>query len=422
MGNEIERPNIETVAPNLMDETQEEQINKEEEVLKTNETLVNASPLHSTELYLKERYDFRRNIITDKTEWRNLSDKMFFAMSDRDYNSLYRKLEKEGYKTSISNIRALLNSDFVDNYNPFLAYFYSLPRWDEKTDYILQLAKTVKTTEDELWYDCFKRWIVALVGCATDDSITNHTVIVFAGKQGIGKTTWHLNLVPQQLKDYRYSGNIRPNNKDSIIHLSECILINLDELESLNRSELGDLKEMITKSAIRLRRPYGYTNERFHRRASFTGSVNKPQFLTDDTGSRRFLCFDVIEIDYKKSIDLDLVFAQATHLLNTGFKYWFDEDEIKSISSNNEKFQMVTAEEELLLKYFEPVLEETNAEAYTTTDMAKIIIADAKIGLSNAFTNNLGKALNKHRFIRVKRKGVYAYLAKRVAINTGKIY
>jgi predicted P-loop ATPase len=44
--------------------------------------------------------------------------------------------------------------------------------------------------------------------------------------------------MPKQLKEYIFSGTINPNNKDTLIHLAECMLINLDELENLNKTEM----------------------------------------------------------------------------------------------------------------------------------------------------------------------------------------
>lgn len=370
--------------------------------------------LDEVEEFLDKRFVFRRNVVFEKTEMRPIGGKDFKHMTDRDYNSIFRLLQKAGLKLPKDNLRGLLNSDFVAQYNPIRSYMESLPEWDGSTDYIKQLAETVKTTDDPFWHECFKRWMVAMVGCATVDSIINHTVIVFAGKQGLGKTTWHLNLIPDELKDYRYSGTIKPGNKDSMLHLSETMLINLDELESLNKGELGDLKEMITKSHIRVRRPYGYTNEKYIRRASFTGSVNKSEFLTDATGSRRFLCFKVLEIDYLHKVDLSKVYAQAAALLKSGFKYWFDDAEIATISKNNDQYQVLTVEEELLLNYYDRCDDESECLFYTTTELARILTNGTKIGVSNSFVNNLGKALHKHKFDRVKVNSRYVYKVKRL--------
>lgn len=249
---------------------------------------------------------------------------------------------------SANGLRNILLSDYVPMYIPFKNYFHTLPALDG-TDYIQQLAVTVKTTDDPLWHMCFRKWIVALVAGLLIDKVVNHTVIVFIGKQGVCKTTWILNLVPPHLKEYSISGTINPGNKDKLIQLSECMLINLDELENLNRTELGTMKEIITKTSIRIRRPYGYSTETLPRRATFTGSVNNKEFLSDTTGSRRFLCFEVTAIDYQHTIPLDGVYAQAKHLLDNGFKYWFDQAEIEAINRNNEQYRSMSVDEELLL-------------------------------------------------------------------------
>jgi predicted P-loop ATPase len=214
-------------------------------------------------------------------------------MNDFIENSMLRECLKGRIKTNLSSLRNLLYSDFCELFNPFEDYFFNLPTYDEKTDYITELANTITTTKQDLWQQCFKKWLVAMVGCVLDDKVINHTVIVFSGKQGLGKTTWVEKLVPKQLKEYLFSGTINPNNKDTLVQLAECMLINLDELENLNRSEIGSLKEIITKTQIRMRKAYGHNNETMPRRASFAGSVNTAQFLNDSTGSRRFLCFEL---------------------------------------------------------------------------------------------------------------------------------
>ena len=210
-----------------------------------------------------------------------------------------------------------------------------------------------------------------MVACVLDEKQVNQTVIVFSGKQGLGKTTWMEKLMPKQLKEYIFSGTINPNNKDTLIHLAECMLINLDELENLNRSEIGSLKEIITKTHIRMRKAYGHNNENLPRRASFAGSVNTAQFLNDTTGSRRFLCFEVEHIEYTHDIDINKVYAQALQLKEDGFRHWFNQEEIKEINANNEQYQIMSPEEELLLTWFEPAEKDKAQYFFNTTQIAQ---------------------------------------------------
>ena len=381
-------------------------------------------PLAKIETYLTSHYTFRYNIVTSKIEYRptanialchceERSDEAtpFVPLTDYTENSLFRQLLSNNLKCQLSSLRTLLHSDFCPRYDPFADYFNSLSPWDEETDYIHDLADTVQTTNDELWHECFKRWLVASVASVTDHDVVNHTAIIFSGAQGIGKTTWMLNLCPPQLKSYIFSGTINPNNRDTLMQLSECMFINLDELENMTRSEIGTVKEIITKSAIRVRRAYGFHNESLVRRASFMGSVNTTQFLTDTTGSRRFLCFDVRAIDYDLRIDISRVFSQAFAIYKSGFKFWFDPEEAQEINRNNEQFLLYSPEEELLLANFSPVAL-SKAKRFLTSSQIIAEVSEnsaCSLGLNLGSTIRMGLALKKNGFEKRKSNGLHLW-------------
>ncbi|ENA1802871.1 DUF3874 domain-containing protein [Flavobacterium psychrophilum] len=369
------------------------------------------------ENFLSGKYVFRHNIVSGKLEFQYFGKKKWNVMNDFIENSMLRECLKGRIKTNLSSLRNLLYSDFCQLFNPFEDYFYNLPKYDEKTDYITELANTITTTKQELWQQCFKKWLVAMVGCVLDDKVINHTVIVFSGKQGLGKTTWVEKLVPKQLKEYLFSGTINPNNKDTLVQLAECMLINLDELENLNRSEIGSLKEIITKTQIRMRKAYGHNNETMPGRASFAGSVNTAQFLNDSTGSRRFLCFELEGIKYQHDVDINLAFSQALFLFKSGFRFWFDQDEIKSITANNEQYQLHSPEEELLLTWFEPCPKEEATLFLNASQIAAKLADRTKLNLNDATINKLGKALKKHNFIKISKKTGYVYAVKELTYD-----
>lgn len=383
--------------------------------------------IDTIEAYLSTHYQLRFNTVTSKLEIRKNSVALpenvepghsspvtrhpFSPLTDYQENSLLRELLKNNLKCSAALLRSILYSDFSNFYDPFQDYFLHLPLWDGQTDYIQLLAETVNTTSQDLWCKCFKKWLVGSVAAVLEPKTVNHTAIILSGPQGVGKTTWMLNLCPPELNDYIFSGTINPNNKDTLIHLAECLFINMDELENMNRSEIGAFKEIITKSAIRMRRAYGHHIEAFTRRASFMGSVNSSQFLTDSTGSRRFLCFEILSIDYQHTIDLQMVYAQAYDLFQQGFKFYFDKDEITAIAEANEQFQINTVEEELLLTYFEKV---ALSEATTFLSSAQILNriterAHVNIATSPGAVIRLGKALKKYNFEKRKSHGLFIW-------------
>ena len=364
------------------------------------------------ETFLDYRYNFRYNIVTGKLEYKTIKVNLWKPITDFVENSILREILKAKVKCNINTLRNLLHSDYCLQYDPFWDYFQNLEENKDEVDYINQLANTVKTIKQELWQICFKKWFVAMVACVTNEKAINQTVIVFSGKQGVGKTTWIERLIPKELKEYMFSGTINPNNKDTLIHLAECMLINLDELENLNRTEIGTLKELITKTHIRIRKAYGHNNETLPRRASFAGSVNTAQFLNDTTGSRRFLCFEVEHIEYTHNIDINRVYAQAIGLYKNGFRYWFNQEEIKEIDLNNEQYQIRSPEEELLLTWFDRADRETANNFLNTTQIAAKLADKAKLNVTDGTVMKLGKALKKYGYLRLSKKNGYVYAVK----------
>jgi len=394
-----------------------------------------ASGIRSIEAYLSTRYEFRYNIVTSKVEykkrdilssiqdpasgiedqssgiWHPASGISFTPLTDYIENSLFRELLTNSLKCQLSTLRSLLLSNFCPRFDPFIEYFNTLPPWDKTSDYIRDLADTIQTTNDLLWQVCFKRWLVASVASVMDPGVVNHTAIIFSGPQGIGKTTWLLNLCPSVLKEYIFSGTINPNNRDTLVQISECMFINLDELENMNRAEIGTVKEIITKSAIRVRRPYGHHAESLVRRASFMGSVNTMQFLTDTTGSRRFLCFEVLTIDYLHQVDIDRVYAHALALYREGYQFWFDPEEAREIHQSNEQFLVSSPEEELLLAHFSPV-SVSKARRFLTASQIISEVSESSacnLNLNPGSIIRMGLALKKNGFEKKDSNGLHLW-------------
>jgi len=184
------------------------------------------------------------------------------------------------------------------------------------------------------------------------------------------------------------------------------------ETETIQQMAVADtktLKEIITKTQIRMRKAYGHNNETMPRRASFAGSVNTAQFLNDSTGSRRFLCFELEGIKYQHEVDINLAFSQALFLFKSGFRHWFDQEEIKSITENNEQYQLRSPEEELLLTWFEPCEREKANAFLNTSQIASKLAEKAKINITDSTINKLGRALKKHNFLKLKKNGIFVY-------------
>ena len=364
------------------------------------------------EKYLNSKYEFKYNEILCRTFYKEkVKGASFSLLKGYKFNSIFRELKNNDIKVSAQGLKCLLESDFVKRFNPFKDYFATLPEWDEKQDYISDLASKVSTTDDELFKWAFKKWLVAFVGCSIKENVANHSVLILTGEQGSGKTTWLMNLLPKQLKEYGYSGNIKPGNKDSNILLSEKILINIDELASYSKAQVEAYKELITKDKITERRAYGYFSENYTRRASFVGSSNHNEILMDVTGNRRFLVFETLNINYKSTIDYTQLYAQALHLFNTGFQHYFDKEDIKRIERNNEKYKQSSQEDEYVEKYFSlPEFTEDEERVYmNATEVVEYLKNQISIHVSFNVVS-IGKLLKAKGYRSMKKKGIKKFI------------
>ena len=256
---------------------------------------------------------------------------------------------------------------------------------------------------DRLWRACFKKWFVAMVASWMKDEVVNHTVLVLVGRQGIFKTTWLDNLIPPELRAYSsklpLSGQI---SKDDRLRLCENGMLNIDELDAMCGREMNIVKSLLTSTDINERAAYGRLKERRVRLASFCASTNKREFLTDITGNRRWLPFEVesIQNPFHTIIPYERLYAQAKALVEEGyFAYWFDMEEMELLEAHNEEFRALENEEELLKVYFAiPASDSMNAKFLTTAEISEKLISAGNIKRPMSLSR-LGMILGQHGFI-----------------------
>ena len=227
-------------------------------------------------------------------------------------------------------------------------------------------------------------------------------------------------LCPPALKGYSYTGKIYPQEKDTLTYIGQNLIVNIDDqLKALNKRDENELKNLITCPMVKYRMPYDKYVEEHPHLASFVASVNGNDFLTDPTGSRRFLPFEVLAIDIEraKEISMDAVYTEAKALLNAGFRYWFNDEEITELYKESEDFQVQTAEMELLLRCFEKPTEDNPHCVYMTTTE---ILAYLGVYTHQPLTlKRMGEALKRAGFEKVskRREGcspVYVYKIRKI--------
>ncbi len=372
------------------------------------------------EAFLAERVQLRRNVVTGFVEvlYLNENDNEnctkhstlgpqpdFRQFTDDDRNSLWRALSKElGARVVRQDISAVVKSDFSPRYHPFEEYISSLQPWDGATDHIARLASSVTVKGDQEYFSrCFKKWLVAFIAAIFDPEEVNHEILVFIGRQGSYKSTWFHYLLPPVLRQY-FLPKLMSNSgitKDDLFKIAQSGLVCLEEIDNMKQRDLNQLKAITTMRTINERRSYGEFNE-FHRHiASFCATGNNRFFLTDHTGNRRFLTFEVESIVPPQTYNFGYegVYAQAYALWQQGFRYWFNEEENAEINLRNIEFEAPNKELELITKYYRAPMQGEECKFLTATDILERINGSIKEQLS---TVRIGIALRAMGIERVR--------------------
>ncbi|WP_456088238.1 VapE domain-containing protein [Parabacteroides sp.] len=318
--------------------------------------------IEEMERFIAGYMQLRMNQLTHQLEYRPVTDGIpasddWAPMNDTVENSLWCSMRREGLEADLFHLRTLLLSDFAPRYHPLEEFLEKAGPWDGVTDHIADLAAMVHTADgcDARFELCFRRWFVGMVAAALDPKVVNHVILVLIGRQGCFKTSFFQNLLPPVLRRYYTSKtNSQRLTKDDLFTMTENLLVNFEEIDSMQRSELNQLKAMTTTLYVNERPAYGRNKVHLPHVASFCATGNNLQFLTDDTGNRRWLPFEVTAIDnpWTAHIDYEGLYAQAKHLLDTGFCYWFQDHEIEELNLANRRFETPNPARELILMYY----------------------------------------------------------------------
>lgn len=213
-------------------------------------------------------------------------------------------LKDQNFSFSAAFIQDALNViATTHSFNPFFELIQNTI-YDGK-DRIYELCKVLGITSENFHYvKYFEKWLWQVVSMALNDdgSLGNEFVLVLKGEQGIGKTSFFrkLAVMPEWFAE---GASIDMRNKDTIIEAVQVLICELGELEATLNRDQPSLKAFLTRPQDVFRMPYARTAQRYERRTTFCASVNKEQFLRDNTGSRRFVIIPV-------NTDMDKEFIQ----------------------------------------------------------------------------------------------------------------
>jgi hypothetical protein len=243
--------------------------------------------------------------------------------------------DRHGKECSVPNMVKALRSHSIDegyqdskveyhldrylrNMEPEL--ILDIPEWDGR-DHVGEMFSHIALKEFNNMEaaEIFKEWGANLFR-RLYNPLEQNRLIIFKGKQGEGKDT----LVHHLLKGFgRYFKNMSVSKRveENYQVMSQALCLNIAEFDQTARVDVSTLKDIITKDSGLFRKPYARApeDEKFH--CSFVSTCNIDDILRDYTGNRRFVIFEVLDIDWDYPKDRSLqVVAQFNHLYKTNFR------------------------------------------------------------------------------------------------------
>lgn len=399
---------------------------------KENDSSHKKATVEEMEEFINGYMKFRMNMLTHQIETQLIADAYtdrpeasachWQRLTDHIENSLWCAMQHHGMAVNLNELHTLLGSDFVKEYHPLKEYLDGLPPWDGETDYIDRLAAMVHVKESPhsplqqdksrerndlsetpvRFADILKRWMVSMIAAALDETVVNQVILTLIGRQGSYKTSFMQHILPPVLSEYYTTkSNSSRMTKDDLFTMTENLVINLEEIDTMPPSELNQLKAMVTQRYVDERRAYGRNKVHLPHVASFVATGNNLQFLTDDTGNRRWLPFEVEDIDspWEADIPYEGIYSQTYALYqDVNFRYWFTDKEIQQLRGHVQQFEVPRPEYELLLTYYrKPVGLERGV--YTTSSQIIGRFGNTSLRLS---LQKVGRAMRELGFRQVK--------------------
>ena len=351
--------------------------------------------LEDLQNFLSENFDFRYNVLTDMPECKPKNTTTYQMIDKRMMNSLSYKAMMQGIDCKDADVKRFLFSDQIATHHPFQDYIATLPEWDG-TDRVTMLAARV--SGKAMWLNGFHRWMLGMVAqwlgyparCANALA-----PILISAEQGMCKSTFCSILLPEELRTYYTDKFAITSTSGCEQKISTFGLINMDEFDQYTERMMTLLKNLMQMKKVNYRKCFKAYYSDLPRIASFIGTSNEKSLLTDETGSRRFLCVEVEKPIDCSPIDYTQLYAQLKFELESGKRYWLSKEEEEEIQLHNRAFYRHSPEEEAFFKVFALPKDGEPCTELMSVDIHRILLKRFPVLMRGVKPTKIGRVMTK---------------------------
>lgn len=376
--NDLLRQSLQQEKGNLLQEKARQQKEKEDSIhdeeAKYQKRCQNyLRPIDDMQKWLLAHYEFRYNVITDVFEYRKKSATDFEIIDKYAINTIAIEVQEAGIFVRDHFVERLIKSKYALPYHPVRSYIDQVKgTWDghDRIDRFL-----CRINSSDYCRRMGRIWLRAMVAqmAGIDDHHANSVMLTLVSPtQGLHKSTFLRSLLPKELQDY-YTDDFSLNQKGNAQRkIVEFAIINDDELDKENPKKMPMLKTLMQTMKPSFIGAYKKNFNRLPRSASFTGTSNKRELLTDRTGSRRFLILEPDGIIDVEGIEHAQIYAQLLDEIAQGEPYFFSKAEEQEIQQHNQAYYVKNDLEKSITRYYAPSTTEEGGKLDAQTILDKL--------------------------------------------------
>lgn len=230
-----------------------------------------------------------------------------------------------------------------NRYNPLKDYFKELENRQDlpKVD-IKKLSTLFFNTKESIYDTYLYKHLIGSVARIFQAGCKKDEVLVLKGLQGELKSSFFKSLYGEKF----FTDSVKGTDKDNLLILHQCWCAELAELDHItSKKESGELKAFITTARDDFREPYGRISKKRPRQSVLVASVNKEEFLVDETGNRRFW---IIPVNQRIDITLveklrNAIWKQAYQAYLQGEQWYLNTVEHELSNRLNEQYKSADA-------------------------------------------------------------------------------
>ena len=339
--------------------------------------------------------DVKFNEVTRNFEFNG--DEMTDRILANFYTKVWTKIDDKIAKDKVFTL--IQNKDNSVSYNPIRQWFDEHSHLTTNNEFdklkaCFKIEQLLYENDGVYVFDQYldiylKKWLLGLIGSAF--GTYSLMILVIAGEQGIKKTEFFRNLLPQKLRKFYAESNL-DEGKDSEILMTKKWLIVDDEFGGKSKKDATKLKRMSSQQTFSIRMPYGRVSEDLLRLAVLGGTSNDAEVINDPTGNRRIIPINLISFDFDAymAIDKDKLFIELYNEWKSDKEGWFlDKLQIEYLNKANEKNIEVMSEVELINRH----IQNDPTGGMTNTDV--ILELQKLYPTFKTNTKRMGQALKK---------------------------